>query len=190
MSICCYSNSQTITLPGCSPEPTPSSSPQPTSTPTPTPTSPSPSSIISTPTPTPTPSPEPDCYKIDYIWNIFECATYTGSLLFRNGSIICYTGNDIVSVETGVGSFNSKLNFGDTCSLTPTINCNLDFSCNGYVIIDVPPGGNIMTLGDGNICDGSLTGTFYENFVEHELTVTISFNNTGSCDCSGYTPVI
>lgn len=133
------------------------------------------------------------CYKIEYEWTITDCngnpKTYAGTVLFRDGEIVCYDDPDVVAVVTGNDGFLSRLNYGDDCSGTPGLDVELDFLCDGTIVLDAPPLTDQLQIG-ANICCGEAIGTYSEDFFgDQQISVTISQQTTGECDCTGYTDV-
>lgn len=144
-----------------------------------------------------------NCYRIDYEWEItdLQCSgprTISGSVLIRStdgtptgGEIQCYTDPDVVSVDPGSTGKKMVLNYGELCGtgLGDTV---LEFVCDG-----LSPGGGIIMDSEildildfaNGICCGESLGTFSLTNEFQTLTVTISQNNAGECDCTGMTPV-
>lgn len=131
------------------------------------------------------------CYKIDYEWK-FDCdgpTTYSGSILFRQGEIECYS-DGAATIETN-GAHMNRVNYGDACSPTPGIDLYLEFRCDGLIIANLGSlAVDTMDLGV-DLCCGEATGEFAVDFPDnaHSLKVTISVAGAGACDCTGYIPV-
>lgn len=133
------------------------------------------------------------CYEIEYDWTIIDCdgnqKSYTGSVLFGENGIVCYSDPDVVSVEIGGDGNLSKLNFGDECSGVPGLNVELDFLCDGTVVLDAPPITDQLQTAQSPCC-GTAEGTFFEDFFgEQNIYITYTQAGNEPCDCTGYTLV-
>jgi hypothetical protein len=134
------------------------------------------------------------CYQIDYDWTIIDCdgnqRTYTGSVLFGENGIVCYSDPDVVSVGIGGDGHLSRLSFGDECSGVPGLDVELDFLCDGTVVLDAPPLTDQLQTSQAPCC-GAAEGSFFEDFFGEQI-IYITYTQVGDepCDCTGYTPVL
>lgn len=147
------------------------------------------------------------CYKVDYTWSIEDCQTLSGSFLWQNG-IKCYDISSTVSVSS------TLIDYGSLCTEIEDPNPAFSYTSilfdNGAGECDPESGPGLLTIVltidgaiskldllqlPGNICCDDFIGTFtysqgVDFFWEHSFSMTISVNNNGTCNCSGYTPVV